>query len=175
MFCRAVGRLFRDAPPPPSLCLFSCFVFRLSTCAAKVAKINMAGGIVVAVKAMPRHREDLGCQVRSSRREKSIRSDGASAVKCRFQNQLICPFKFHILSTRLIWKRLYFSACYSNCGFTRSRKKQDKFLDREIALLRECHCHPNVVSCYGYMKTTNRMLIVMPMVATDLGAMIKVR
>jgi len=56
-----------------------------------------------------------------------------------------------------------------------SKTKQDTFIDREIELLQECQRHPNVVDCLGYVKTTNRVFIMMPMIATDLGAMVTVR
>ncbi|CAM9676338.1 unnamed protein product, partial [Ectocarpus fasciculatus] len=52
---------------------------------------------------------------------------------------------------------------------------QDKFIDREIAILQECNVHPCVIDILGYMRTTERVLIMMPMAMTDMKTVIKVR
>ncbi|CAM9610171.1 unnamed protein product [Ectocarpus sp. 6 AP-2014] len=52
---------------------------------------------------------------------------------------------------------------------------QDKFIDREIAILQECNVHPYVVDIFGYIRTTERVLIIMPMAMTDLKTMLKVK
>ncbi|CAM9553208.1 unnamed protein product [Pylaiella littoralis] len=50
---------------------------------------------------------------------------------------------------------------------------QDEFIEREISLLRECGAHPYVVDYLGHVKTASTVFMMMPMSATDLGAMIK--
>ncbi|CAM9668855.1 unnamed protein product, partial [Ectocarpus sp. 13 AM-2016] len=61
------------------------------------------------------------------------------------------------------------------CRWRQHLGSQDKFIDREIAILQECNVHPYVVDIFGYIRTTERVLIIMPMAMTDLKTMLKVK